>query len=521
MDESTQNNPEVWDAIIIGGALSGAATAIELLKKNSAYRILIVESNEQHGRRVGESTVEVSSFFLARVLGLSGELNRNHISKQGLRLWFTNDEAKSLKDCSELGPKFNVLFPGYQIDRARLDEVVLEKAVNLGAVIRRPAKVIDFDLQAGGLQSVTIKEGNKTQELKARWIVDASGVRALLGRKGGWIKTNKEHPIATVWSRWKGALDWDDNSLETEFPEWYSRVFGVRNNATNHLMGAGWWAWWIPLQDGDVSVGVVYDQRLVEFEKGDHLGEGLKALVSQHPAGERLLRDAEFISGDVSFRKDFAYVSDRFAGDGFVLVGDAAGFLDPFYSAGLDWICYTVMAGVKLISESLRTEVTCSEALTLYNVQFSNCYDRWFRALYKDKYFYMGDFELMRFAFKLDLGFYYLGAVRRPYVLGNDSLATPSFGQKEASIPAAIMSFYNRRLASIGRRRMASGRWGRKNAKIFSSFFSYRLNWTLPARLMVTFIQYLLFECVECFANFKKSKPGIVSDLDSEKESEI
>ena len=311
MNESTRNFPEIWDAIIIGGALSGAATAIELLKNNGELKILIVESNEHHGRRVGESTVEVSSYFLARVLGLSGELNRNHISKQGLRLWFTNDHAKTLEDCSELGPKFNVLFPGYQIDRARLDEVVLEKAVKMGAVLKRPAKVVNFELSSSGPQSVTIKEGEDSHELRAHWLVDASGVRALLARRGGWIKCNKEHPIAAVWSRWKGALDWDDESLAAEFPDWASRVFGVRNNATNHLMGPGWWAWWIQLQDGDVSVGIVYDQRLVEFQKGDQLGDRLKALLSQHPAGERLLRGAEFIPGDVSFRGDPGILNRR------------------------------------------------------------------------------------------------------------------------------------------------------------------------------------------------------------------
>ena len=311
MNESTRNFPEIWDAIIIGGALSGAATAIELLKNNGELKILIVESNEHHGRRVGESTVEVSSYFLARVLGLSGELNRNHISKQGLRLWFKNDHAKTLEDCSELGPKFNVLFPGYQIDRARLDEVVLEKAVKMGAVLKRPAKVVNFELSSSGPQSVTIKEGEDSHELRAHWLVDASGVRALLARRGGWIKCNKEHPIAAVWSRWKGALDWDDESLAAEFPDWASRVFGVRNNATNHLMGPGWWAWWIQLQDGDVSVGIVYDQRLVEFQKGDQLGDRLKALLSQHPAGERLLREAEFIPGDVSFRGDPGILNRR------------------------------------------------------------------------------------------------------------------------------------------------------------------------------------------------------------------
>ncbi len=500
MDRSSRSLPEQWDVIVIGGALSGAATAIELLRQNAGLRILIVESSERHGRRVGESTVEVSSYFLARVLGLSGELNRNHISKQGLRLWFANAETEGLADCSELGPKFNVLFPGYQIDRARLDEVVLEKAVSMGAFLKRPAKVVDFGLMPGGLQRVTVRLGDGTEELRARWLVDASGVRALLGRKGGWISTNEEHPIATAWSRWRGAVDWDDEALAAELPAWSRRVFGVRNNSTNHLVGRGWWAWWIPLQDGDVSIGVVYDQRLVELPAGERLGERLRSMLRQHPAGERLLRDAEFVQGDVSFRRNISYASDRFAGDGFALVGDAAGFLDPFYSPGLDWVCYTVMASAKLVADSLEAGEACAKKLDTYNVQFRASYDRWFRSIYKDKYFYMGDLELMSLAFRLDLGFYYLAVVTRPYLLGTESLRTPSFGQKEAKWPAVFLSFYNRRLAAIGRKRMRSGRFGRRNSGRFESFFSYRLNWMLPLRIGWALGGYAWLELKELFA---------------------
>lgn len=513
-----QSDSEVWDAIIIGGALSGAATAIELLKRNKNWRVLIVESNSRHGRRVGESTVEVSSYFLGRVLGLSGELNRNHITKQGLRLWFSNDETQSLADCSELGPKFNVLFPGYQIDRARLDEVVLEKAVGLGAQLLRPAKVVEFNLNPGALQTVTLKEGEATLEMRARWLVDASGVRALVARKNGWVHKNEEHPIATLWCRWKGAMDWDDAELASEYPKWSSRVYGVRNSGTNHLMGRGWWAWWIPLQDGDVSIGVVYDQRLMELDKGEDLGNRLKALLSTHPAGERLLRSAEYIPGDVSFRRDLSYVSEQFAGDGFTLVGDAAGFLDPFYSPGLDWVCYTVMASVKLIGDSLEKSHACPKALSLYNKQFGDSYARWFHSIYKDKYYYMGDFELMSLAFKLDLGFYYLGAVSRPYLLGKEALATPSFGQREAAIPAAVLRFYNRRLVAIAKRRMASGRWGRRNHQRFRGFFSYRLNWILPARLLLTVMAFAWFEWIELFANLKKTKIPAVKTMELKSE---
>ena len=67
---------------------------------------------------VGEATVEVSAFFMGRVLGLTQYLNESHLVKQGLRFWFTNDEVKSLDEASELGGHYQVRLPSYQLDRA-------------------------------------------------------------------------------------------------------------------------------------------------------------------------------------------------------------------------------------------------------------------------------------------------------------------------------------------------------------------------------------------------------------------
>ena len=92
MEESRGNN---WDVIVIGGALSGAATACLLLRRNPKLRLLILERSDQLKRRVGESTVEISAYFLGRVLGLTAHLLEKHIPKQGMRFWFANDKARA------------------------------------------------------------------------------------------------------------------------------------------------------------------------------------------------------------------------------------------------------------------------------------------------------------------------------------------------------------------------------------------------------------------------------------------
>jgi flavin-dependent dehydrogenase len=452
-----------YDVVIIGGALSGAAAAILLLRGNPGIRVLIVEKAERLTRRVGEATVEVSAYFLGRVLGLTQYLNEAHLVKQGLRFYFTNEGVETLAEASELGARYQVRLPSYQLDRATLDEEVLRRACAGGAEVVRPAAVSQVELSAGGEQAVTFSHDGGSRTVRARWVIDASGVAAVLARKNGWWRPNMEHPTAACWSRWKGVQDWDGYELAQKFPEWASVVYGTRGTATNHIIGDGWWSWWIPLKGGDTSVGVVFDQRLVEWPQDPgKLGERLKGFLMRHPAAREMLAGATFDETDVHWRKNLAYFSTTFAGDGFVLVGDAAGFLDPFYSPGMDWIAFTATSAVDLITAQRGGEAI-GERIERHNRDFSRSYRCWFEALYKDKYEYLGEFDLMSLAFILDLGLYYFGIVSQPFMHGVKAFSTPPFSPRISGPFHRLMRMYNARLARIARRRRETGALGRRN----------------------------------------------------------
>jgi 2-polyprenyl-6-methoxyphenol hydroxylase-like FAD-dependent oxidoreductase len=79
-----------FDVAIVGGAFSGAATALLIKRRRPDARILIIEKAIVFDRKVGESTTEVSSCFLTKVLGLTSYLGHEQLAKQGLRLWFAN-----------------------------------------------------------------------------------------------------------------------------------------------------------------------------------------------------------------------------------------------------------------------------------------------------------------------------------------------------------------------------------------------------------------------------------------------
>src|SRR5689334_12646943 len=123
---------ETWDVAVIGGAFSGAATALLLKRKRPGLRVVIVERAEEFDRKVGESTTEVSSCFLTRVLGLTNYLGHHQLPKQGLRMWFARNPDEPFADCAEIGAKYNSRLPGFQVDRAKLDEHVLQLALEAG-----------------------------------------------------------------------------------------------------------------------------------------------------------------------------------------------------------------------------------------------------------------------------------------------------------------------------------------------------------------------------------------------------
>jgi hypothetical protein len=256
--------------------------------------------------------------------------------------------------------------------------------------------------------------------------------------------------------------DWDGFELAQKFPKWAMQCHGVRGTATNHLVGDGWWAWIIPLKGGDVSIGAVFDQRLVEFPEEGALGDRLKKFLCAHPVGRELLERAEWIDGDVHWRKGLPYYSTRYAGDGFAIVGDAGAFIDPFYSPGMDWISFTSVSSSELILAQLRGEAV-EELVARHNRDFVRSYQRWFEAVYKDKYFIVGDYELMRLAFLLDLGLYYLGVASQPFKRGMLALKEPVFSTPPSVPFYHLMRTYARRLAAMGRSRRERRTWARRN----------------------------------------------------------
>jgi hypothetical protein len=284
----------------------------------------------------------------------------------------------------------------------------------------------------------------------------------MLARQLGHFRPNHEHPINAVWARFTGVKEWDSYEWQQRFPDYANRCRTAREWATNHLLGRGWWVWIIPLRGGDVSAGIVYDSRIFKFPEGPTLGERLHTHILSNPIGREIFGAANPIEGDVRALSMLPYHSEKVCDHGWAAVGDAAGFIDPLYSPGLDFCSYTSHYVADLLARSLAGE-DVAERLRYYNEQYPITYRYWFESLYKDKYYYMGDAELMSAALLLDVSAYYIGLVRGVYRDPECEFLNLPFTGTGGRLARSAMSFYNRRLVALANRRWATGYYAKRN----------------------------------------------------------
>jgi flavin-dependent dehydrogenase len=463
------NTSEHYDVVVIGGAVAGSAFATLLRRARPATRVLVIERRARFDRKVGEATVEVSGLFLHRALGLYDHLSRYQLPKHGLRFWFTDSKDRGLEEMSEVGPTRASRLPSFQLDRSRLDESLVELAATEGCEVARPARVLRVAL--GWPESrVTFSVAGGRREVTARWVIDATGRRAFLGRQLDLIRRNEEHPTSAVWCRWRGAADLDGVGVMGSSAR-RSRLHPIaasRRLATNHFCGYGWWCWAIPLAGGETSVGLVYNRELFQLDGEGGLADRYRAFVTAQAGLRELLAGAVMEEGDCRGVSHLPYCAERYAGKGWALVGDAASFIDPYYSPGLDHVAISTWATERLVEEDLDgrlDEALLTARLEEHNDLFQRSYRRWFEGLYKGKYEILGDAELTASAFLFDTAMYYLGVVSPVY--GDvENLSNPVLGLRlrSAEIASVLLAAFNRRMNRLARFRSRVGRYGRRNA---------------------------------------------------------
>lgn len=307
----------VYDAVVIGGGPGGSTVATALSRAGRS--VLVLEREKFPRFHVGESLLPFSLPIFDR-LGVHEKVRAaGYQAKYGAFFWNeTNGTTRPVNFAEARDPNHPM---AYQVKRAEFDELLLRHSESCGAEVREETSVEDILFEgdrAVGVRARPKAPGGAPEEIQARVVVDASGQGALLSRKLGLRRFDPKLKRAALFAHYTGIV-------------WPA---GSRPGDILLPIDQGVWYWIIPFSDGTCSVGGVFDPSEVRFAEGASPEARYDALLARSPRVMKLLAGARRFSG-VHGVSDYSARSSRLGGDGWVLVGDAATFLDPVFSTGV------------------------------------------------------------------------------------------------------------------------------------------------------------------------------------------
>ncbi len=384
-----------YDVIILGGGLAGLSLSIQLKLSKPDIKILVLERRKSvaptSAHKVGESTVELASYYLRNVLQLKDYLEKYELPKYGLRFFFKNNTKEVIDSRVELGPRKWLYTPSHQLDRGTLENHMAEKTAGLGTefLLDAVAKDVDF-----GKDSSTVTYTLHGEEVKAtaRWVVDATSRNSFLKRKFDFAKP-MEHHCNAVWWRLKGVIDitdWSENEEWRNYPE-----VKLRYLSTVHFLDKGYWVWVIPLGSKNTSIGIVADPAVHPFDTFDTYEKAMEWLKVNEPLCYKMLEPETPNKMDFKILKHFAHNSGRMYDGGmrWGVTGEAGAFLDPFYSPGSDFIAMNNTWMSDLILRELGGEDVQFRA-EIYEQTHLALVESWI-PIYQNKYLLMGNAQIM------------------------------------------------------------------------------------------------------------------------------
>ncbi len=350
------------DVIVIGGGPAGSAMSSYLAK--GGYRVALFEREIHPREHVGESLVPATNRVLEDI-GFWEKMDRYGFVLKPGATW-TGYKGK-------VGSEVVVTFADapmeninqdytYHVDRARFDSELLKHAQTLGVNVVQGANVLKvLQDETGRACGVRIRILDKELDFSSRYVVDASGRRGLVGKQLGLWEKDQQFDQMAIYS-------WFDN-VKPPSPETAEYIH------VHFLPIERGWVWQIPIYEGITSVGVVVEKEVFQKAGKDYEGFFNEAVQLSNNT-KHILSEATRIR-DWYVEADYSYKMNELVGDGWLLVGDAARFVDPIFSSGVS----VAVNSAKFAFEALDTALKGGDervAFEAYNEKVKRGVQIWY-----------------------------------------------------------------------------------------------------------------------------------------------
>ena len=355
MVQSTQ--PHV---IVIGGGPSGSTAATLIAQKG--YRVRLFEREKFPRFHIGESLIPQTYWTLKRLNMLDKMKGSHFIQKYSVQ--FVGASGRLSEPFYFWDNRPHECSQTWQVRRSEFDQKMIENAAEHGVDVQQGVRVLEVLFEGDRAVGVRVQNEDGSREWieRADVIVDASGQSSLIMGKLGLREWDPVLKKAAVWTYWEGAY------RDTAKDEGATIVLQNQDKTG--------WFWYIPLHDNIVSVGVVAGYEYLfknrdtkDFEKLYH------EEVAKCPAVKQRIEIGK--RADIyRAAKEYSYRSTRAAGNGWVLVGDAFGFLDPLYSSGVLLALKSGELAADAVCEGLAKGDTSAAQLGTWEADYVRGMDR-------------------------------------------------------------------------------------------------------------------------------------------------